>query len=91
MDYRREVAEARRTRDRLIERATADARQVITRAAAERDVEIRRLHVEGLSAGAIAPLVGCSQSLVFELLSAERHRRYNERRREHWRHLRAVA
>jgi hypothetical protein len=91
MNYRKEIAEARRKRDSLIERATMEARETIARAAAERDAEIHRLHAEGCSALAIAPRVGCSRSLVFELLSVERHQRYNARRGEHARHLRAVA
>jgi DNA invertase Pin-like site-specific DNA recombinase len=91
VNYRAEVAEARRRRDALIEQATAEARETIARAAAVRDAEIKRLRADGLSYEAIAPLVGCSKSLVFELLSAERHERYTARRRKHWRHLRAVA
>jgi len=90
VDYRREVAAARRRRDELVEHATVEAREAIAQAAAERDREILRLHAAGFPAGAIAPLVGCSKSLTFELLSAERHERYNARRREHWRHLRVA-
>lgn len=91
MNYRAQVAEARRRRDELIECAAADAREAIAQAAAERDAEIRRLHAQGLSAGAIAPVVGCSKALAFELLNQDRKARYDERRRDHWRHLRAVA
>jgi hypothetical protein len=80
----REPRAARRREARL------ERRDAIAQAAAERDREIHRLHAAGLSAGAIAVAVGCSKSLTFELLSAERHRRYNARRREHW-HLRSVA
>ena len=91
MDYRAQVAEVRRRRDELIERAAAEAREAIAQAAVERDAEILRLRAAGWSVGAIAPVVGCSKALAFELLSAERHERYNARRREHARHLRAVA
>jgi hypothetical protein len=91
VDYRREVAAARRKRDKRIERAAAEAREAIARAAVERDAEIRRLHAEGFSSLAIAPLVGCSRGLVFELLHDDRKARYDARRREYARHLRAVA
>jgi hypothetical protein len=91
VDYRREVAEARRKRDKRIERASADARDAIGRAAVERDAEIRRLASEGHNAWAIAPMVGCSRGTAYEVVNAEKKRAYNERRREHWRHLRAVA
>ncbi len=90
MDYRREVAEARRKRDKRIERAAADARQAIARAAVERDAEIRRLASEGHKPWAIAPTVGCSPGTVYEVVNAEKKRAYNERRREHWRHLRVA-
>jgi hypothetical protein len=90
VNYREQVAEARRRRDELTERAAAEARETIARAAAERDSEIHRLHAEGRSAGAIAPLVGCSKALAYELMSDDRKARYNERRRRAW-HLRAVA
>jgi hypothetical protein len=91
VDYRREVAEARRKRDRRIERAAADAREAIARAAVERDAEIRRLAAEGFHKGQIAPTVGCSSALVYELLRLDKRAAYNARRREHSRHLRAVA
>ena len=90
MDYRREVAEARRRRDRRIERAAADAREAIARAAAERDAEIRRLRKEGMSYEVIAPLVGCSKGTAYEAVNQTKRRRYNARRREHWRHLRVA-
>jgi hypothetical protein len=90
MDYRQRVAEARRRRDELIEHAVVEARAAIAQAAAERDSEIRRLALEGGSAGAIAPLVGCSKALAYELLHADRKAAYDLRRRNHW-HLRAVA
>lgn len=90
MDYRSQVAAARRRRDRAIERATAEARQAIAQAAHERDVEIRRLASEGLTCEQIAPIVGCSRGTVFELIRPGRRDRYNARRRDHW-HLRAVA
>lgn len=91
MNYSAEIAAARRKRDRRIERATSEARASLAQAAVERDAEIRRLHAEGFSSMAIAPLVGCSRGLVYELLHADRKARYDARRREHWRHLRAVA
>jgi hypothetical protein len=43
VDYRAQVAEVRRRRDELIERAAAEAREAIAQAAVERDAEILRL------------------------------------------------
>jgi DNA invertase Pin-like site-specific DNA recombinase len=89
-DYRREVAAARRKRDRKIERASAEARAAIARAALERDAEIRRLRAEGYARPAIAPMVGCSVATMYEVLRADKRAEYNARRRQHH-HLRAVA
>jgi hypothetical protein len=85
-----EVAAVRRRRDSRLERARDEARRALDRLAAERDAEIRRLAAEGLRKGAIAPLVGCSPALAYEVLHADAKARYNERRREHWRHLRVA-
>jgi hypothetical protein len=90
VDYRREVAEARRKRDRRIERASADARDAIARAAVERDAEIRRLAAEGFRKEQIGPIVGASPSLVYERLREDKRAAYNARRRQ-YHHLRAVA
>jgi hypothetical protein len=91
VNYRAQVGEARRRRDELVEAAVVEARETIARAAAERDAEIRRLTAEGFRKGQIAPTVGCSSALVYELLRLEKRAAYNARRREHARHLRAVA
>ena len=91
VNYRATIAEARRRRDAAIERATVEAREAIARAALVRDAEIKRLSAQGLSCGAIAPLVGCSKGQVYEVLNPERREAYNARRRAHWRYLHAVA
>jgi hypothetical protein len=50
-----------------------------------RDIEILRLRKQGLPAPAIAAGVGCSPGLVREILNPKARRRWNERRRAHWR------
>jgi hypothetical protein len=90
VDYAAEIAAARRKRDKRVERASAEAREAMARAAVERDAEVRRLKAEGLVGVQIASRVGCSRSLVYELLNADRKAQYDARRREHWRHLRVA-
>jgi len=90
-DYRQTVAEARRRRDEQVAAAQAEAREALLAAARERDAAIRRLCAEGYSRFAIAPLVGCSHSMVYELLNPVRRTAYNERRRKHARHLTLAA
>jgi FixJ family two-component response regulator len=91
VNYRAEIAKARRRRARRIERAEAETREVIARLAAERDREILRLEAEGVKSKQIAARVGCSPSQVYDTLHPERRALYNARRRDHWHHLRAVA
>jgi hypothetical protein len=91
-DYRRTVAEARRRRDARIAEAERQAHETIAAAVAERDAEIRRLSAAGVAHRRIAPLVGCSAQMVYEVMHPERRARYNERRRKHARrHLTLAA
>ena len=51
---------------------------------------ILELRSQGGSRQAIAPLVGCHVSCVYDVLNPEKRVAYNERRREHWRTVTAA-
>ena len=77
----------RERRDRAIEHA----RRELAELRADRDAEIVRLHAEGLTGLRIAAELHCEKTTVYEMCDPERHEKYNERRRNHWRRLRLVA
>lgn len=91
MNYRAEVAAARRQRDRAVSRAQVAAREAIAQAAASRDAEIHRLRSEGNAIPAIAALVGCSVGQAYEIVNPDRREAYNARRKKHARRLHAMA
>ncbi len=84
MDYARDVQRIREERD-AGSLSAAEARRLLAEAMAARDNEIRRLHAAGIKPRPISEAVGCSVTMVYELLDPERHQRWNERRRLHWR------
>lgn len=50
----------------------------------QRDELIRQMRAEGLTASAIAAVVGVDRTAAYEIGEGKRQS-YNERRREHWR------
>lgn len=93
MNYALTILQARQERDAAIERARAEARQLITEAVETRDCAIWTLHAEdpSLTYEALAGLVGCAQSTVHYVLVPDARESYRQRDRDHLRLVRDRA
>jgi hypothetical protein len=85
MNYAAEVARVRARRDRQL----AAARRQLEQLRQVRDLEIRRLHAQGVTAQRIGVEVGCSDSTVVDVLNPAKRAEANSRRLLYWRERRA--